>query len=146
MNKLFIYYSHSGNGDLIADILKQKGYDIIKIIPKHRLPKNFFLSMMVGGFLAGIKHKSKLNNINVDFSQYQKIVIGSPIWNDNFACPINTLLDQVKLDDRYSFILYSGGGETKTATKRINNLGNYQIINIKEPKKNENLNEQLDNL
>ena len=26
---LFIYYSHSGNGDLIADILKQKGYDII---------------------------------------------------------------------------------------------------------------------
>ena len=31
MKKLFIYYSLSGNGDYVADYLKNKNYDIIKI-------------------------------------------------------------------------------------------------------------------
>ena len=42
MKKKFIYYSLTGNGDIVSDYLKEKGYDIRKVIPKHKLPKNFF--------------------------------------------------------------------------------------------------------
>lgn len=50
MNKLFIYYSNTGNGDFVAEILTEKEFDIRKIETiKKTLPNNFFFSMVVGG-------------------------------------------------------------------------------------------------
>ena len=60
MKRLFVYFSHTGNGDVVAEYLKDKTVDIRKVIRKKRLPKSFFWGMMTGGFLAGIKHKDKL--------------------------------------------------------------------------------------
>ena len=42
MKKLFIYYSNTGNGDVVANYLAENGYDIRKITPKKNLPKAFF--------------------------------------------------------------------------------------------------------
>ena len=143
MNKLFIYYSRTGNGDLIADLLKEKNYDIRKVIPKRQLPKSFFLSMCVGGMLGGLKHKAKLKKFDYDISKYDEIVIGTPVWNGNFACPINTLLSKIKLNDKkVSFIIYSGGGDAPNAVEEAA-IYSDNIIQIQEPKKNKNIKEIL---
>ena len=43
MKKVFIYYSHTGNGDFVADILKEKEFEIRKIdTEKKVLPNPFF--------------------------------------------------------------------------------------------------------
>ena len=60
MKKLFVYYSLTGSGDVVADYLRNKGYDIRKVISKHKYPKNFGLLMLTGGFRAGINIKDKL--------------------------------------------------------------------------------------
>ena len=137
MGKLYIYFSVSGNGELVAEKMKEKQYDIVKVIPKKKLPKSFFALIMKGGFLAGIKNKMKIEDINVDFSQYEEIVIGSPIWNGRITPPINTVIADENIKDKItSFILYAGGGEAPKSVERINKeFPDATITILKEPKK-----------
>ena len=146
MKKLFIYYSLTGNGDVVADYFKDKGYEIRKVIPKHRLPKNFFLSMMVGGFKSAINKKDKLVDFDKDISNYDKIVIGSPIWFDRTCSPINTVLNELDIDNRFSFVFYSGGGEANNASKKIKNLYNIDSIILRSPKDNKKELDKLKNI
>ncbi|MBR4496535.1 MAG: hypothetical protein IKP12_05335 [Acholeplasmatales bacterium] len=138
MSKLFIYYSNSGNGDVVASKMKDLGYDIRKVLTNYKLSKNLFLACIKGGFHATIKKKAKLNNYNNDVTNYDEICIGSPIWNGRFSCPINTVLKNTNLENKLlTFILYSGGGEAKKAYQRI--LKEYptaKIIILKQPKSN----------
>ena len=137
MNKLFIYYSFTGNGELVAKNLEEKGFDIRKAIPKKPLPKSFFWGVLTGGFLAGINHKSKLVNFDTDVSKYDQIVIGSPVWNGRFSSPINRVLKDVDLNNKeVIFVFYSGSGEAAKAVKRIKKeFPNTKYIILKEPKK-----------
>ncbi len=136
MKKIFIYYSNSGNGDVVKSFYEKQGYDIRKVEAKRGLPKSFFWQMMLGGMLAGFNHKAKLKNFNYDISEYDEVVIGSPIWNGKFACPINTLLKNIKLDNKkLTFVLYSGSGSAPKTVKKINKKYSAKVVELKEPKK-----------
>ncbi len=137
MKRLFIYYSLSGNGDLVANYLKEKDFDIRKVESKLKLSKNLFLCMMKGGFLALTGSKPKLINYDNNIDDYDEIFIGSPIWNGRFAAPTNTVLKETNLEGKkLTFILYAGGGEAPKAIKKINKLyPNSKVITLKQPKK-----------
>ncbi len=79
MKKLFIYYSNSGNGDLVADCLMKLGFDIRKVETKYKLSKHMFFAMMKGGSNALFNKKAKLINYNNDISEYDEFHIGLPI-------------------------------------------------------------------
>lgn len=138
MKKIFIYYSLTGNGDEVANYLKNKKYTIRKINIEKELPNNFILKLLTGGFKALINYKEKLINFDNDISKYNEVIIGSPIWNSRLATPISTALTKLNLDNKkVTFILYSGSGEAKAATKYINNKYNdAKIIYLKQPKNN----------
>lgn len=147
MKKIFIYYSLTGNGDMVANFLSKKNIDIRKVETLEPLPKNYILSIITGGFKASINYKDKLNNFNDDISNYDEIIIGSPIWNSRLSTPINSVLKKLDLSNKkIAFILYSGSGKSPKATQKINNLyKNAKIIDIKEPKNNEDLESILSN-
>ena len=138
MKKIFIYYSFTGNGDVVSHYLKDKGIDIRKVTPKKPLPQNRILSILTGGFLAGINHKDELINFDSNISKYDEVIIGSPIWNGRLSCPINTVLDKIDLHNKkISFILYSGSGDAPKTSKMLKEkYPNSTIIHLKEPKKN----------
>lgn len=143
MSKLFIYYSYYGNGDIVANKLKEKDFEIRKVNSKLKLSKNFFLCMMKGGYMAFTSKKPKLVNYDNDISNYDEVFIGSPIWNDRIAPPINTVLKETNFENKkLTFIFYSGSGKGNKAKLKINKLyPNANIIFLKEPKKyNEELN------
>ena len=147
MKKIFIYYSLTGNGDIVGDYLKKKNFDIRKVETSEELSKNKILKILQGGFLAGINHKSKLKDFDADIDKYKEVIIGSPIWNGRLSCPINTVLDKLDLKNKkVTFILYSGSGKApKTDTKIKELYKEINIIHIKEPKKN-NLDKYLKNI
>ena len=147
MKKLFIYYSLSGNGDVVATYLKTKNIDVRKVIIKDKMPKSYIGQILKGGFLAGINYKMELDNFDNNTDNYDEIIIGSPIWNGRLACPINTVLDNIDLNKRISFVLYSGSGEAPKAEKMIKErYGNVNIIVLKDPKKNiDDMKMNLDN-
>ena len=136
MSKLFIYYSFSGNGDVVSESLKNKGFEIRKVESKLKLSKNMFLQMMKGGFLSGIGAKPQLIDYDNSVDGYDEIYIGSPIWNGRLACPINTVLRDTYLKEKsVTFVLYSGSGTAKHADKKINKLfSNSKVIHLQQPK------------
>ena len=97
MKKIFIYYSLTGNGYVVANYLKEKGYEIREVIPKNKYPKNKFLMIMTGGYKATFNKKDKLLYFQKDISEYDKVVIGSPIWNDRLSAPINTVIGLLEI-------------------------------------------------
>ena len=144
MKKLFIYYSYTGNGEIVGEYFKNNEYDVYKVKAKKRVvPKSFFFGMLVGGFKATVGSKPEIEEINIDLASYDKIVIGSPIWNARLAPVTNSLLEKLDLKDKdVSFVLYSGSGAGKKALKKINEkFPGASVTFLKEPKKyNEELN------
>lgn len=136
MKKLFIYYSNSGNGDVVAKHLAEKGFEIRKVRPKRELPKKFFFKVLFGGFLAGFNKKAALSGYDASVAEFDEIVIGSPVWNGKVSCPINTVLSKTDLKDKKSaFILYAGGGVAEKAEERLKSLyPSADVIVLKEPK------------
>ena len=139
MKKIFIYYSLTGNGDIVADVLKEQGVTIRKIETVKKFPKGFVAQILKGGFLASINHKSKLIDYDKDISKYDEVIIGSPIWNARLSTPVNTLLDDLDLKNKkLTFIFYSGSGTSLKATEKVQKLyPEATIIDLKEPKNNE---------
>ena len=137
MAKLFIYFSVFGNGELVSEKMKEKEYDVVKVIPKKKLPKSFFSLIMQGGFLAGINNKMKIQDLDIDFSSYDEITVGTPIWNGRISPPINTVIADETIKGKITaFVLYAGGGEAPKAIKRITKeFPNANIVILKEPKK-----------
>ena len=136
MKKLFIYYSLTGNGDLVSNFYKEKGYEIRKVINKVKYSKKMFPLMMKGGYRALFNKKDKLLDFNSDVKDYKEIVIGSPIWFDRTSPVLNTILNKLDLTGKkVTFIFYSGSGQGNKAKEKINKLYNANIIFLQEPKK-----------
>lgn len=138
MNKIFIYYSLTGNGDEVANYLNTKHYDIRKVETSETLPNNYILRIICGGYKAMINYEDKLINFNSDISSYDEIIIGTPIWNSRISSPINSVLKQIDLTGKkLSFILYSGAAKSSKSKEFIkSNYPNANIIELIEPKKN----------
>ena len=98
---------------------------------------NAMTKQVVAEQVAGAKKKAALKEFDQDISNYEEIVIGSPIWNGAFTPAINSVLSLLDLSNKkFSFVFYSGSGEGKKAVKRINKeYPNTPYIFLKDPKK-----------
>ncbi len=148
MNTLFLYYSFSGNGDLVADRLREKGAEVRKVLPQKPLPRSFFGAIFKGGFLAAIGHKAKLQPWDNGLDGFDRVVIGSPIWNGRFSCPINTVLTSVDLAGKeVFFVFYAASGTAPKALARIQKeYPAAKVVVLKEPKKYSDELNKLDEL
>jgi len=138
MKKLFLFASFTGNGDYVSKEFEKAGFELRKAVEKKKFPKSFFWSVMSGGFRAGLGLKGKLVNYDNDVSGYDKIVIGSPIWNGRFPPVMNAVLKETNFEGKdLTFVFYSGSGEGKKAEERVKKeFPSAKIVFLKEPKKN----------
>ena len=122
--KYFVYFSASGNGDFIAEYLKELGYTPIKVEMVKPIKKINFFSIMKYGFRAGMNKKEKIKELNLGLKDDDEIVIGSPIWNDRLSTPISTLLDKYSFNKETTrFILYPAGEGTNKSLMQLEKLG-----------------------
>ena len=136
--RYFIYYSATGNGDFIADKLKEIGYEPVKVETIKPLGKMGFFKMLHYGGQAMFNKKAKIKEINIILNEDDLVIIGSPIWNDRLSTPINTVLSHFDFDKEMTkFILYPAGEGTKKSLEQIEKLGFKQKpIVYSNPKKN----------
>ena len=124
MSKYFIYFSASGNGDYIAEKLKEQGYQPVKVEMVKPIKKINFFSIMKYGFRAGRNKKEKIKEVNLDLKDDDIVIIGSPIWNDRLSTPINALLSQIDFNKETTrFIVYPAGETAKKVVGQLQNLG-----------------------
>lgn len=124
MSKYFVYYSATGNGDFLAELLKEAGYEPIKVEMKKPIGKVGFFKILSFGGKAMFKCKAKIQDIKLDLKDDDVVVIGSPIWNDRLSTPINSVLAKFNFNkETTEFILYPAGEDTKKSKDQIKKLG-----------------------
>ena len=122
--KYFIYFSATGNGDFLAELLKEQGYQPVKIEMVKPIKKVGFFAILKYGGRAMMNKKEKIKDIELEFKEDDEVVVGSPIWNDRLSTPINTLLTKFDFNkETTKFILYPAGEGTKKSFKQIAKLG-----------------------
>ena len=122
--KYFVYFSATGNGDFLAELLKEQGYQPVKIEMVKPMGKVGFWKILSYGGRAMLNKKEKIKDVELELKENDEVVIGSPIWNDRLSTPVNALLAKYEFNkETTKFILYPAGEGTKKSFKQIAKLG-----------------------
>ena len=124
MKKYFVYYSATGNGDFLAELLKEAGYEPVKVETIKPMGKVGFFKILHYGGQAMLGKKAKIKDLNLELVDDDLVIIGSPIWNDRLSTPINAVLAKYNFNkETTGFILYPAGEGTSKSFEQIKKLG-----------------------
>ena len=123
MSKLIVYFSYTGNTRSIANRIKEKSNcDILEI--KTVVPYSEDYDAVVNDEQNGeaSNHLPKIQEINVDLSKYDEIILGTPVWWYRPVPAIRTFLTQNDLSGKVvkPFATNAGWlGKTFTEIKKL---------------------------
>ena len=123
MKTIIVYYSLDGNTKQAAETLaKAIGADVCEIQPVKPIKsagKPTFRTIMQGGGQVAFGLCPALKEFSADLSQYDRIILGTPVWNAKCASFVRTFAKkyarQHNLTDKVTavFTLSGGGDNTK---------------------------------
>ena len=111
MKPLVVYYSLTGKTKLVAQVIAEALNATLVEIQETKPRKLGPLVYLIGGFAATINRGSKINPIDVDLKQHERIFIGSPIWNSRPAPAINSFIYQTNFEGRSIIPFFTMGGD-----------------------------------
>lgn len=95
MNKLIVYFSYTNNTRTIANKIKDKfNCDILEI--KTKIPYSDDYQTVVDDEQnsEASNHLPEIEDINIDLSKYDEIILGTPVWWYRPVPAIRTVLTQ----------------------------------------------------
>jgi len=119
MKSLVVYYSLTGKTRLVAQAIAEAlNATLLEIEEKRPVPMPFvYLS---GSFAAFTNRGSKINPIDVDLKQYERIFVGSPVWAYRPAPAINSFIYKTNFEGRSVIPFFTMGGDN--AEKALANI------------------------
>lgn len=136
MKTAIVYYSMSGNteylAEKIADELKASDeVSIIRINPQKAYPDKGARKFIWGGKSAVMGDTPKLIPYEFNSEDYDRIILGTPVWASTFVPPIKTFIKEnpnISKKPIAIFTSYSGGGADKAIEKMRKQLGIERFI------------------
>jgi len=120
MKTLVVYYSLTGKTKLVAQVIAEALNAALVEIKETKPRKLGPLLYLIGGFAATINRGSRINPVDVEPKQYERIFIGSPIWNSRPAPAINSFIYKTNLEDRSIIPFFAMAGDN--AEKALANI------------------------
>ena len=119
MKSLVVDYSLTGKTKLVSQVLAAAlNATLVEIEETRPIPMPFvYLS---GSFRAFMNWGSKINPIDVDLKQCERIFIGSPIWGSRPAPAINSFIYKTTFEGRTIIPFFTMGGNN--AEKALVNI------------------------
>lgn len=119
MKTVVIYYSFTGKTKAIAEAkAAELNTDLIEI--KEVKKRSTFGAYVFGSFSAMKQKKTTIENVTVDLSDYDKIVVAVPLWAGFPAPAFNNILELIPSGKEIELIITSGSGNsTKNKDKTI---------------------------
>lgn len=122
MKTAIVFYSQSGNvrwvAQQMAEILKA---DLIELECVKQYPDKGFKKFYWGGKSAVMQETPKLQPYVFNGEEYDRIILGSPVWASNIAPPLRTFIkeNQEALVEKKTaaFVCMSGSGGQKALNK-----------------------------
>jgi flavodoxin len=110
MKSLVVYYSLTGKTRLVAQTIAEAlNARLAEITERRRTPWPFVY--MTGGFRAMTNMGSKINPVDVDLKQYERIFIGSPIWASSPVPAVNSFVYRTNFEGRSVIPFFTMGGD-----------------------------------
>jgi len=127
MKDLVVYYSLEGNTREAAEIIAGRLHaDILRLNTVKEIPRNK-MKYVIGGMQAVFGVCAKVKPIALNPEQYDRIILGTPVWAGKPAPAINTFLKSCNVKDKITalFTLSAGGDNercVRNLRKKLNNL------------------------
>lgn len=112
-----IYFSQSGNTRSVAEMIHQlTGADLFEIKPQVPYRSGYREIREDVSKERESEQFRPITPIDIDLSQYQFLIIGTPTWSSHIAHPIRVWLSSVNLSGKSlaTFNTHAGGGEMLT--------------------------------
>lgn len=140
MKTLIVYYSLEGNTRWAAEkIAARLGADTLRLVPKAAYPDKGFKKFLFGGKSAVMKETPELEPYEVDITQYERLVLATPVWAGTLAPPLRTFIRREDLTGKQFALVASsmGGSPGKTFEHLKALLGvteDVPVLSLKDPK------------
>lgn len=111
MKTIVVYYSYGNHTKMIAqDIQKKLQCDILEIKPKDAYSSDYQTVVDETEDNLESKKTPKLEDITVSFSEYDTVIIGTPVWWYTITPPIRTFLKENDFKNKkvYAFATNAG--------------------------------------
>jgi len=117
---ILIYFSLEGATKYISEKVSEKlGCELLEITYKSNRTFKGFLKYFIYGFQASTKRKPPINYKPTNLSDYDTIIIGSPVWGGNFSPPIRTFFSLNPVKDKNISLFFSCGLSAENAIKKL---------------------------
>jgi flavodoxin len=120
MKPLVVYYSLTGKTKLVAQAIAETLNATLVEIKETKSRKLGPSIYAIGGMEAKMNRGSKINPVDVDLKQYEKIFIGSPVWNSRPTPAINSFIYQTNFEGRSIIPFFTMAGDN--AEKALANI------------------------
>jgi flavodoxin len=110
MKTLVVYYSLTGKTTLVSQVIAEALNATLLEIKETKPRKPGPFIYLTGGFAAVTNRGSKINPIDVDLKQYERIFIGSPIWGSRPVPAVNSFIYQTNFEGRGVIPFFTMGG------------------------------------
>ena len=109
MKSLVVYYSYTGNTEIVAKTLAESiKADTLKLEDVSRPSK---LKAYSSGGLAAKQGKAwPIKPFNTDLSGYDRVFIGCPVWFGMPAPQLNSFIEQANIKDKQIVVFVTMGG------------------------------------
>ena len=93
MKRVIVYYSYTGNTKSIVEKIKEKyGYDSFEIKPTKEYSDDYNLVVESEEKLVPMDYQPDIEELDIDFSKYDEIILATPVWWYSVASPVNTFI------------------------------------------------------
>jgi flavodoxin len=131
MKTLVAFYSRTGTTKKIGEVLAQKiGADVEEI--RDTVERNGVKGYLISGRDAMKKKLTTLQPTACKVSDYDLVIIGTPIWSWNMSVPIRTYITENKgAFKKVAFFCTMGGsGDEKAFLEMENILGQKPLVTL----------------
>lgn len=121
MKTAIVYYSMHGNVRYVSEkVAKELGADLIELIPVKAYPDKGAMQFIWGGSAVTFKKKPELEPYTFNASDYDLVIIGTPVWASNFTPPLRTFFENNDLTGKkIAVIATSAGGDSAKCVEAV---------------------------
>ena len=128
MKNLIVYYSLEGNSQYVAETLQEMiGADVLRLVPKKVYKDKGLGKYLWGGRSALMAEKPDLEEYHVNLDQYDRVILGFPVWASTFTPPLRTFVEdhqeELQKKELVAFACQAGTGAEKALTKLADCIG-----------------------
>jgi flavodoxin len=115
---LIMYYSLTGHTKEMAE-KQAKKYNAALVEVKEAKKRSKLNAYLKGCVQARKQRSTMIDEVNVDFSNYDHIIIGAPIWWGFPAPAFNSIVDMIPSGKEVDLFFLSGSGSTAKTRNKI---------------------------